>query len=226
MSKNITIPNALTLLRAFGIPLFVYLALFAKADGWAIVTLVIGGATDYFDGKIARAWNQESRLGELMDPTIDRIYVVVTLVVLYLREAIPLWVIILLLARDALLAILTIALTARSIPPLTVTYLGKAATFNLLYAFPLLLLALRDSWYGNVAFVLGWSFAIWGIALYLSTGLEYVKVGIAALRRSKDKIHTKHIEPPLDITSRVRKDSEVKNTSKPKPKPKPEEDKR
>ena len=86
----LTIPNALTLLRFLGIPLFIYLALSKHADGWAILTLAIGGATDYFDGKLARALHQESKLGEIADPTIDRLYIVATLVVLYLRDAIPL----------------------------------------------------------------------------------------------------------------------------------------
>ena len=186
--KNLTVPNALTLLRALGIPLFVYLALSLEADGWAIFTLAVGGATDYFDGKIARAWGQESRLGELMDPTIDRIYVVVTLVVLYIRDAIPLWVIVLLLARDGLLALLSIALVSRHQAPLTVTYLGKAATFNLLYAFPFLLLALSQSWYGTLAFILGWSFALWGIALYIATGFSYSLAAVSALRTSQVRI--------------------------------------
>jgi cardiolipin synthase len=187
--KNLTVPNALTLLRALGIPLFVYLALSLEADGWAILTLAIGGATDYFDGKIARAWGQESRLGELMDPTIDRIYVVVTLVVLYMRDAIPLWVIVLLLARDGVLAVFTLILGLKGRPPLTVTYLGKAATFNLLYAFPFLLLALSDSWYGTLAYIAGWSFALWGIALYLSTGVSYSRNALASLRSAQVKIH-------------------------------------
>ena len=143
-SKLLNVPNALTGLRALGIPLFVYLALVLEADGWAILTLAVGGATDYFDGKLARAWGQESRFGELADPAIDRLYILATLIVLYLRDAIPLWVIAVLLLRDLTLAFLTIALTAKSLPPLKVTYLGKAATFNLLYAFPFLLLALHQ----------------------------------------------------------------------------------
>ena len=181
----ITVPNSLTFLRALGIPLFIYLALGKQADGWAILTLAIGGATDYFDGKIARAWGQESRFGELADPAIDRLYIVATLVVLYLRDAIPLWVILLLVLRDAVLAVATLALTAKSLPPLKVTYLGKAATFNLLYAFPFLLLALSQSWYGTWAFIFGWSFAIWGIALYLFTGMSYLRVAVCLLRNPR-----------------------------------------
>ena len=181
-SKLLNVPNALTGLRALGIPLFIYLALVLEADGWAILTLAIGGATDYFDGKLARAWGQESRFGELADPAIDRLYIIATLIVLYLREAIPLWVIAVLLARDLILAIITIALTAKSLPPLKVTYLGKAATFNLLYAFPFLLLALHPGWAGTAAYIFGWSFTWWGVGLYLFTGASYFRTGIAAIR--------------------------------------------
>ena len=181
-SKNLNVPNALTGLRALGIPLFIYLAIGLEADGWAILTLAIGGATDYFDGKLARAWGQESRFGELADPAIDRLYIVATLIVLYIREAVPLWVIILLLARDLALGLATIGLTLYSLPPLQVTYLGKAATFNLLYAFPFLLLALRTDWAGTLAFIFGWSFAIWGIGLYLFTGVSYFLTALRAIR--------------------------------------------
>jgi cardiolipin synthase len=181
-NSNFNLPNALTGLRALGIPLFIYLAISLEADGWAILTLAIGGATDYFDGKLARAWGQESRFGELADPAIDRLYIIATLIVLYIRDAIPLWVIVLLMARDLILALATLALTLNSLPPLKVTYLGKAATFNLLYAFPLLLLALADNWAGTLAFIFGWSFAIWGIALYMFTGVSYFLTAVRTIR--------------------------------------------
>ena len=182
MRSYLTIPNALTALRGLGVPLFIWLALDLEADGWAILVLAIGGATDYFDGKLARAWNQTSRFGELADPAIDRIYILATLIVLYLREALPLWVIVLLLGRDLLLGLVTIALTRKGLPPLQVTYIGKAATFNLLYAFPLLLLALSDSLAGDIAFIFGWAFAIWGIALYLFTGVSYFRTALKSIR--------------------------------------------
>ena len=181
-NKNLNVPNALTGLRALGIPLFIYLALSLQADGWAIFTLAFGGATDYFDGKLARAWGQESRFGELADPAIDRLYIVATLIVLYMRDAIPLWVIAILLVRDLILALATLGLTLNSLPPLKVTYLGKAATFNLLYAFPLLLLALADNWAGTLAFIFGWSFAFWGIALYIFTGVSYFLTAVRTIR--------------------------------------------
>jgi cardiolipin synthase len=182
VKQYLTIPNALTALRGLGVPLFIWLALSLKADGWAILVLAIGGITDYLDGKLARAWGQTSRFGELADPAIDRIYILATLIVLYMRDALPLWVIVLLIGRDIVLGFVTIALTRKGLPPLTVTYIGKAATFNLLYAFPLLLLALSDSWYGSLAFIVGWAFTIWGVALYLFTGVSYFLSAMKSIR--------------------------------------------
>ena len=181
-SSFISVPNALTFLRFLGIPLFIYLTLTLKADGWAIVVLAIGGATDYFDGKIARAWNQTSRFGELADPAIDRLYIMAILVVFLIREIIPIWMILVIVGRDIVLAVITLVMNRKGIAPLSVTFLGKAATFNLMYAFPFILLAESEGVVGTIAFVLGWSFAIWGIALYISTGISYARQGIWQIR--------------------------------------------
>jgi len=181
-SSFISVPNALTFLRFLGIPLFIYLTLTLKADGWAIVVLAIGGATDYFDGKIARAWNQTSRFGELADPAIDRLYIMAILVVFLIREIIPTWMILVIVGRDIVLAVITLVMNRKGIAPLSVTFLGKAATFNLMYAFPFILLAESEGVVGTIAFVLGWSFAIWGIALYISTGISYARQGVWQIR--------------------------------------------
>ena len=182
MNKNINIPNALSFLRLLGIPVFIYFALVREQDVIAITILAIAGITDYLDGKLARAWNQTSDLGAMLDPVADRIYILATLLVLYQREAINLWVILVLLFRDAVLALMTLVLKVRGLKLMEVTYLGKAATFNLLYAFPLLLLATHQSVAGEIAFAIGWGFALWGIALYLYTGLIYFQNGLRSIR--------------------------------------------
>ncbi len=182
MNKNINIPNALSFLRLLGIPVFIYFALVREQDVIAITILAISGITDYLDGKLARAWNQTSDLGAMLDPVADRIYILATLIVLYQREAINLWVILVLLFRDAVLALMTLVLKVRGLKLMEVTYLGKAATFNLLYAFPLLLLATHQSVAGEIAFAIGWGFALWGIALYLYTGLIYFQNGLRSIR--------------------------------------------
>ncbi len=182
MNKNINIPNALSFLRLLGIPVFIYFALVREQDVIAITILAIAGITDYLDGKLARAWNQTSDLGAMLDPVADRIYILATLIVLYQREAINLWVMLVLLFRDAVLALMTLVLKVRGLKLMEVTYLGKAATFNLLYAFPLLLLATHQSVAGEIAFAIGWGFAHWGIALYLYTGLIYFQNGLRSIR--------------------------------------------
>ncbi len=183
-----TFPNALSALRGIGIPVFIYFALISdmsSADFWAVGVLAVGGASDYFDGKLARAWNQTSRFGEIADPTIDRLYILATLIVLVKRDALPLWIVIVLLIRDLLLAVVSLILHLKKLPSLTVTFAGKAATFNLMYAFPFLLLALHDSVLGRVSFVLGWSFTWWGIVLYLGTGFTYLRSGWQSTRLAK-----------------------------------------
>jgi cardiolipin synthase len=179
----VTIPNLLTLLRALGIPIFLYLVLMEKEMGWAVLILVIAGATDYLDGKVARALKQESRLGELMDPAVDRLYIATVLIAMYVTQALPLVVLLTIVVRDLVLGVLLIVMKSRGIPPFKVTYLGKAATFNLLYALPLLLLTDSSSgWVADASFIFGWGFALWGIALYLWTGLSYAGSGVRQLR--------------------------------------------
>ena len=102
---------------------------------------------------------------------------------MYVTQALPFTVLLTIVARDLALGVLLIVMKSRGIPPFKVTYLGKAATFNLLYALPLLLLTDSSSgWVAEASFILGWGFALWGIALYLWTGLSYAGSGIRQLR--------------------------------------------
>ena len=181
----VTLPNLLTGLRALGIPLFLWIILVSKNYSLAVLVLVVAGATDYFDGKLARALNQESRLGELMDPAVDRLYIAAVLIAMYETQAIPFWVLALIVIRDIALGVLLIAMKQRNIPPFKVTYLGKAATFNILYALPLLLLTVSaEGSIAELAFILGWGFAGWGIGLYLWTGMSYARDGLISLKGS------------------------------------------
>jgi cardiolipin synthase (CMP-forming) len=169
-----TIPNALSVLRLLGVPLFLWLALGPEADGWAVVVLMIAGFTDYADGKIARRFNQTSRLGTLLDPAADRLYILATLVALTLRGIVPIWLSGGIVGRDLVLSIGLLALHRHGYPPPEVTYLGKAATLNLLYAFPLLLLSVDDTTLAHVVRPLAWAFTVWGAGLYLWSGWLYL----------------------------------------------------
>lgn len=171
--RILTIPNLLSFLRALGIPLLIWLILVKEFDGWAVFVLTVAGISDYADGKIARAFNQSSKLGAMLDPAVDRLYIAATLIALAIRDVVPLWILLLLIARDLLLATTLPALYKIGHGPMEVTFLGKAATFNLLYAFPFLLLASGASILARFADSLAWAFAGWGVALYLLTGFSY-----------------------------------------------------
>jgi cardiolipin synthase len=169
-----TIPNALSTLRLVGVPFFLYLVLGPHADGWALIILMVSGATDYLDGKLARMLNQTSALGALLDPLADRLYIASTLVALTIRGIVPWWLLVVLVLRDV--ALLTTVPGLRRMGfgnALPVHFLGKAATFNLLYAFPLLLATTGDTWFATACRPVAWAFAIWGTVLYWYAALLY-----------------------------------------------------
>ncbi|MDX6371778.1 MAG: hypothetical protein QOD98_766 [Nocardioidaceae bacterium] len=168
-----TIPNLLSAARLLGVPLFLWLVLGPEADGWALVVLMVSGATDYADGYLARKLNQTTVLGQILDPVADRLYILAVVVGLALRDVIPWWLAISLPLRDALMWGLVPLLRTRGYSSLPVHFLGKAATFNLLYAFPLLLLGDGDGLVARLAEVFGWAFAFWGVGLYWWAGILY-----------------------------------------------------
>ena len=173
----LNIPNALTALRALGVPVFLYLFLVAEEPIASFVVIALGGITDYLDGKIARALKQTSEFGAKFDPTVDRLYIAAVIIALAINDYLPWPLVFAIIARDLILFLVIIYQKLRGIPFLEVSFLGKAATFNLLYAFPFLLLE-EVSVIGPWCFAAGWSFAIWGISLYFYTGIQYLVKGL------------------------------------------------
>lgn len=179
-----TVPNILSFIRLAGVPLFLWLLLVREADVWAVVVLAIGGATDWLDGHLARSWHQRSRLGQVLDPLADRLYILATLVGFAIREIVPWWLVVLLAARDVLMfTTIWPALRRRGFVSLPVHFLGKAATFALLYAFPLVLLGSGDDAWQIGMRVVGWACVIWGTTLYWWSGLLYLGQGFEVIRR-------------------------------------------
>lgn len=172
--RVLTVPNMLSALRLLGVPLFLWLILVPEADWWAIVVLAIAGFTDWLDGYLARKWHQISRVGQLLDPIADRLYILATLIGLLLRGIVPLWFVLLLVSRDLIMSVVLAVLKRRGVTGLPVHFLGKAATFCLLYAFPLLLLGDGTGWLADTAKIVGWAFAVWGTALYWWAAVLYL----------------------------------------------------
>jgi cardiolipin synthase (CMP-forming) len=169
----LTIPNVISMVRLAGVPLFLWLVLGPEADGWALAVLAVSGITDWLDGYLARRLGQMSRLGEILDPVADRLYILSTVIGLAFRDIIPWWLAVLLPLRDVFLWGLVPFLRTRGYSALPVHFLGKAATACLLYAFPLLLLGEGDGAVATLATVFGWAFAVWGTGLYWWAGLLY-----------------------------------------------------
>lgn len=180
--RILTIPNLLSVVRLAGVPLFLYLMLGPQADGWALAVLILSGLTDWADGKLARLLNQMSRLGALLDPLVDRLYVITTLIAFVLRDIIPWWLAAILIGRDLLLALTLPVYRRRGLPPPEVVYLGKAATFALMFALPILLAAQSEWALTSVAHALGYALLVWGTALYVWTAGIYIAKAVAVAR--------------------------------------------
>jgi cardiolipin synthase (CMP-forming) len=180
--RVMTLPNLVSFARLFGVPLFLWLVLVPHADGWALVVLMVAGITDWLDGMLARNLNQASKLGQILDPVADRLYILAVVIGLALRDIIPWWLAVLLPLRDLFLFSLVPFLRTRGYSALPVHFLGKAATASLLYAFPLLLLGEGEGTLQTTADVLGWAFAIWGTGLYWWAGILYAYQVIQLLR--------------------------------------------
>jgi cardiolipin synthase (CMP-forming) len=173
--RVMTVPNALSALRLILVPVFLYLLLGVHEYGWAVGILMFSGFSDWADGKIARlVANQSSRLGALLDPAVDRIYMVAVPVALAFAHVVPWWIVAILLVRDGLLAATLPVLRTRGLTALPVSYVGKAATFALMSGFPLVLLGQWDALWSRVILAIGWAFLIWGLAMYVWSAVLYL----------------------------------------------------
>ncbi len=170
--RVLTLPNVLSVLRLVGVPIFLW-AILAGQDALALLVLSLSGLSDYFDGKIARRFGLISRIGQLLDPLADRLYILSTLLGLAWRSIIPWWLVAILLAREAYMAVVLLIAKRYGLTGMPVHFIGKAATFNLLYAFPLLLLGEGESVFAQWALPIGWAFAWWGTVLYWLAGIVY-----------------------------------------------------
>ena len=171
--RIVTIPNVISFVRLLMVPVVLVLILTGR-DVAAVVVLVCSGASDWVDGVIARRFNQTSRLGRFLDPAADRLFIAVTLIGMAFRELIPWWLVAVVFARDLVVGALLPFMVRRGYPGFPVHLAGKAGTFALMYAFPLLLLANVEGVIGDVAWVVGWAAAWWGVFLYWCAAGLYI----------------------------------------------------
>ncbi|MEV0764292.1 CDP-alcohol phosphatidyltransferase family protein [Nocardia sp. NPDC050435] len=187
--RIVTVPNVLSVIRLAGVPLLLWLLLVRHADGWAFALLVASGVTDFLDGKLARLLDQSSRLGALLDPLVDRLYLVATLLAFPIRGLIPWWLVGVLIARELILALTLTAYKRRELDPPEVIYLGKAATFALMSALPWVLAGEMDWPLAGFGHAFGWAFLVWGAAVYVWTGILYTAKALAVARAIPARAH-------------------------------------
>ena len=176
--RIVTWPNVLSAARLAGVPVFLWLVIgprTATADIIAAALLGFAGISDWLDGKLARMLNQTSKLGQLLDPAADRLYILVTIIALGVRGIIPWWLFGALAVRELCVGVALLVMRHRTeYGVLQVSFVGKAATLCLMYAFPLLFLGSHSGTASEVVRVFGWAFAVWGVALYWWAALLYL----------------------------------------------------
>lgn len=186
--QALTLPNVLSLLRLAGVPVFLWLLLGPHEDGWALLVLVFSALSDWLDGKLARWLDQQSALGRILDPAADRLYIVATLAAFLVRGIVPWWLVVSLLVREVVVGGCLVALRRNGFGPPEVTYAGKAATFVLMYAFPLLLLTQGSGMVAAVARPVAYAFTVWGCVLYLWSGALYVIQTVRAIQGERRQL--------------------------------------
>ncbi|MBO3090188.1 CDP-alcohol phosphatidyltransferase family protein [Cellulomonas dongxiuzhuiae] len=191
-TRVLTVPNAISFARLLMVPVFAWLVAQGH-DAWALAVLLLSGASDWLDGVLARRMQQVTRLGQMLDPAADRLFILVTLVGLAWRDVVPLWLLVVLVVRDVVLGVMLVVLARSGYPPLRVHLAGKAGTFAIMYAFPLLLLSEWPTPVGLVAGVLGWACALWGVGLYWFAGALYLAQGASIMRRDARAARTARV---------------------------------
>ena len=182
--RILTIPNLLSFLRLALVPVFL-LFLIDGQDVAALIVLAVSGFTDFLDGFIARRFDQVTRLGQMLDPAADRLYILAAVLGLVLRELIPLWFVVAILARDVLLIVVAVVLVGAGHGALPVNRVGKAATACLFVGLPVLMLAAAVPPIAAVAQPFGTAVSILGAVLYWVAGLVYLRDTVRIRRESR-----------------------------------------
>ncbi|MCI1832144.1 MAG: CDP-alcohol phosphatidyltransferase family protein [Bifidobacterium sp.] len=180
-----TVPNLISALRIISIPFITVLVIHHHMVA-ALVVLGVSAISDGLDGLIARACNQVSKMGQILDPVADRLLIFCSCLALGLAGIIPLWALIVVGLRDFLLGILILLLAQDSYGPLPVHFVGKAGTALLMSAIVMFIFA--DIWHDSFTQTLNLvaiSVGIWGICLYWLAGFIYAWQGYTLLRPRK-----------------------------------------
>jgi cardiolipin synthase len=181
--RILTVPNVLSILRLCSVPVFVWLFV-AEHEEAAVVLYGAGAWTDFFDGWIARRFNQVSELGKLLDPLADRVFIVALAVALVARGTLAWPLAAAIIARDLLILAVFPVLERRGLERIRVNFVGKTATASLLLGLTLLAWSETSFPIRDTAEVLGAVFTYTGAALYWVAAGMYAREAYGAMTRS------------------------------------------
>lgn len=200
-NRYLTAPNLFTLLRLCCLPLFLYL-LFGRDNPAGAAWLLGGlGATDWVDGWMARRFNQVSEFGKVFDPTVDRVLFIVALTAIIVDDAAPRWFCIAVLAREVLVGLMmALATLVWHMKRFDVTYLGKLATFLLMFAIPGFMLGWSDFPLHTLFLIGAWLLGIPGLVISYYTAVLYVPKVRDGIRAGRLERVTTVATPPKETT--------------------------
>jgi cardiolipin synthase (CMP-forming) len=176
-----TLPNAITLCRLFLVGGFVAALFVANDRVLAFVLLALAGTTDFLDGYVARHTGQVTTVGKVIDPSVDRIVLATAVIASTVYGAVPIWLCTVVVARDALVSGVVLALASLGAARIDVNWYGKAGTFGLMCAFPLMVLGDGQSLFDSIVKVLAWICATPALGLLLVATVLYIPAAKKAL---------------------------------------------
>ena len=167
--KNLAfnIPNLLSISRLFLVfPLILFLEI--NRPFYVFILIIIGGLTDYFDGFIARRLNLKTRLGAVLDPLSDKVFLLVPLVLLCKNNLIPFWSLSIIIFRELVIS----GIRKNTDDGLPASQLGKYKTFFFFISLFLFFIPLKNDLFNELGLVFYWL----GFLLTIITCLDYLRI--------------------------------------------------
>jgi cardiolipin synthase (CMP-forming) len=180
-----TLPNLVTLVRLGCVPVFLWLLIGRDDHLAAAILLAFLGATDWVDGYLARRLGQVSEVGKILDPTADRIMLLVAVLAIASVGSVPWWFAGLTLAREGAVSVIAIVLGALGARRIDVTWWGKTGTFLLMFSYPLFLSSSADWPLADAAWWLAWACGLPGLAISYYAAWGYVPTARRALAEGR-----------------------------------------
>lgn len=185
LRRILTAPNAITLVRLLCIPVFLWLLFGLHRQTAAALLLAALGTTDWIDGYVARRYHQVSTLGKILDPAADRILVGTAVIAVIVHGAVPLWFGLATIVREALVSVMVLVLAALGAARINVSWVGKAGTFALMFAYPGFLISYGTAAWQGPFRVAAWVCGIIGLTLAWVAAAGYVAPARDALHSGR-----------------------------------------